>query len=403
MKLRRVGMSLILFVFAWWLQAGAEGASFESAKVSEDAALSRIVSANTRFGFKLYRELIEQNGKSNIFISPLSMSLALCMCCNGADGETQEVMAEGLELDGLPLSLVNEANAGLMDTLLNPGRDVQLNLANSLWADEEVVFKDTFLQNNKEFYGAEITSLDLGKESSLEVINQWISKNTRGKIDRMLESSDLEAIMFLVNAVYFKGAWAVGFDAEDTEEREFTSSNGYTKRVPMMISQSDRYSYFRDVDFSAVEVPYGDEKVSLYLFLPDRESSLQEFQKKLSRENWESWISGFQKELVGVVIPRLRLEYEVLLDDVLEALGMGIIMSKDANFKKMCYGPAFIDWVKHRACVDINEEGTEASAATVVKMKKGRIVTLVFDRPFFLAIRDNVTGSILFMGSIIKL
>jgi len=171
----------------------------------------------------------------------------------------------------------------------------------------------------------------------------------------------------------------------------------------MMMSQSDRYSYYHGDGFQAVELSYGDEKVSLYLFLPDRESTLQEFHKQLNRENWESWMSGFQKELVGVVLPRFRLEYEVLLNGVLEALGMGIALSKDANFKKMCYGPAFIDWVKQRACVDINEEGTEASAATVVKMKKGGLMTLVFDRPFFFTIRDNVTGSLLFMGSIINL
>lgn len=400
MKIWMVWISFILFIFYSWLLVEAGEDPFDSEGISQDAFLSGIVSANTRFGFKLYKELAERNGKSNIFVSPLSVTLALSMCRNGADGETQKVMAKALEHEGLSLSQVNEANAELMDTLLNPGTGVELNLATSLWADKDVVFKENFLQNNKEFYDAEIMNLDLGKESSLKIINRWISKNTQGRIGRMLDGADLDAIMFIINAVYFKGVWTVGFDEQNTEEKEFTSSDGDTKRVPMMMSQSDRYSYYRSDDFSAVELPYGDEKVSIYLFLPDTESSLQELHKNLNKENWESWMSGFQSELVRVVLPRVRLESEVLLNGVLEALGMGIAFRKDANFKKMCYGPAFIDWVKHKAFIDINEEGTEASAGTVVKMKKGGFVTLVFDRPFFFAIRDNVTGSILFMGSI---
>jgi len=187
-KLWKAGIVLVLFVFAWWLQAGAEGDPFESANVSEEAALSEIVSANTRFGFKLYQELIKQDGKNNIFASPLSVSLALSMCCNGADGETQKVMAKALELENLPLSQVNEAYAGLMDTLLNLGTDVQLSLANSLWADEDVLFKESFL---KEGLTGCLTILTCKQSCLLSTL--YISKE-HGQWDSMKKTPKRESL-----------------------------------------------------------------------------------------------------------------------------------------------------------------------------------------------------------------
>lgn len=363
---------------------------------------SDIVSANTAFGFKLFKELIEQDGESNIFISPLSVSIALTMTYNGAAGETAKAMAETLELQGISLDQVNKENVKLADSLMDPDSGVQFNLANSLWADKDVRFRTDFLNKNKEFYDAEIRSLDLSVPSSIELINRWIKEKTEGKIDEVVDSSDLDAILFLINAVYFKGAWTVGFSEEYTEEKEFTLLDGSRKRVQMMMSQSDQYSYFSGDGFQAVELPYGKERVSLYLFLPDRESSIKELIKKLNRENWESWMSQFQQDLVNVVLPRLRLEYEIELTAVLRALGMGIAFTSRANFEKMCSGGAFIDEVIHKTFVDINEEGTEAAAVIVVKMKRGGLMSVVFDRPFFFAIRDNVTGAILFMGFIIE-
>jgi serine protease inhibitor len=382
----------------------AKNAKYALAPVSDNtnSLISNIISANTRFGFKLFKEIVEQEGEKNIFISPLSVSIALAMTYNGAAGETEKAMAKTLELQEMSLLEVNRANAKLSDSLLNPDSGIQLNLANSLWAHKSVEFRKAFMKNNQEFYKAQIRNLDLSDPRSLEIINRWGKEKTQGKIDEIVDPSDLDAILFLINAVYFKGAWSVGFSKEYTKERDFTLLDGSRKRVPMMMSQSDRYSYYRGDSFQAVELPYGNEKTSLYLFLPDRESSLQEFCQKLNRDSWESWMSGFRRELVGVVLPRLRLEYEIKLNVVLKALGMGIAFTSRANFEKMCTGTAFIDYVAHKSFADVNEEGTEAAAVTVVKMKRGGHQTLVFDRPFFLAIRDNVTGAILFMGLIIK-
>lgn len=376
------------------------GVSF--AADNEDTHISELISGNTAFGFKLFKELIHQDRESNVFISPLSVSTALAMTYNGAAGRTQKAMAETLELQGMSLARLNKANTMLADSLIDPESGVELNLANSLWADKNVRFKTGFLDNTQEFYEAEIRNLDLSQPRSIEVINDWINTKTEGKINKVVDFSDLDAILFLINAVYFKGAWTVGFSQEYTQEREFALIDGSTKKVPMMMSQSDRYSHFRGDGFQAVELPYGNERVSLALFLPDRDSSLQEFLNKLNRENWESWMAGFRKDLVGVVLPRLRLEYEIELSAVLKALGMGIAFAGGADFSNMCSGDAYIDEVIHKTFVDVNEEGTEASAVTVVKMKRGGQTVLVFDRPFFCAIKDNVTGAILFMGFIIQ-
>ena len=376
--------------------------SQEKKGTETDSYVSGIVSANTTFGFKLFKELIKPDSTSNIFVSPYSISTALAMTCNGAADETRRAMAETLELQDFSLVRINEENARLRDSLMNPDSGIRLNTANSLWADEGIDFKSNFIKTNNAYYDAKITNLDLTNPASLGIINDWIKEKTEGRIDEIIDSQDLNAILFLINAVYFKGNWTVGFSKEHTQDKDFHLLDGSRKKVPMMMSQSDKYTYFLGEGFQAVGLPYGNERMSLYLFLPDEKSSLQEFLKKLNRDNWESWMPEFRRELVQVTLPRLKLEYDIELNDVLKSLGMGNAFTPEANFEKMCTGSAFIDMVVHNAYVEVNEEGTEAGAATVVKMKQGVRQAVSFDRPFFCAIRDNLTGSILFMGLVVE-
>lgn len=366
-----------------------------------DPMIPDLVAANSRFGFKLFNEIYNQNSNNNIFFSPLSISLALTMIYNGAAGETERAMAKTLELQGMSLEQINRANHKLLNTLLNLDKNVQLNLANSLWANKHVTFKEKFMRINKEFYGAEITSLDLNDIRSIQRINGWIKQKTKGKIENILDSGDIGAILFLINAIYFKADWTVGFSEDNTRERDFTLLDGSKKAVPMMMSQSSRYKYYQGEDFQAVELPYGNESVSLFLFLPTENSSLPKFQKILNRENWETWMSGFRQDLVIVVLPRFKVEYEITLNKVLTTLGMGIAFNPGANFRMMSNELLFINWIKHKAFLEVNEAGTEAATSTVVKMSRGVSLRLIFDHPFFFAIRDNVTGTILFMGSVV--
>ncbi|MFC1718775.1 serpin family protein [Candidatus Poribacteria bacterium] len=370
--------------------------------VDVNRASAKLVSANTDFGFKLFSELVEQDIGENIFMSPISIEIALAMTHNGAAGETQRAMAEALSLRGLNLNEVNHANAAMLSALGNLDMDVELEIANSLWANQEVEFKPDFIKRNEDFYGAEVANLDFGDPAVPGIINGWISEKTHGKIDNMIDKVGPNIILFLVNALYFKGTWTIQFDKEKTREQDFALLDGSEKKVQMMTSESDYMSYWGE-GFQAVSLPYGDGRVSMYLFLPDPNSSLPEFYKKLNAASWEGWTSKFYQNELRVYLPRFKLEYKVKLNDALSSLGMGVAFGNGADFGRMCPTPAFISEVNHKAFVEVNEEGTEAAAATVVEIAKlgGGPIAIVFDRPFFCAIRDNETGALLFMGSVV--
>ncbi|MCD5383933.1 serpin family protein [candidate division WOR-3 bacterium] len=371
---------------------------------------ARLVSANTRFGFSLFREIIRQDTDKNIFISPSSVAMALAMTYNGASGETRQAMADALKLEGMSLSEVNRANAKLMAMLEDPDPRVQLNIANSLWAREGIRFKPDFLKRNEKFYGARVTTLNFADPDAESIINSWVSEKTKGKIDKIVENIDPMAIMFLINAIYFKGNWTVEFDEEKTRDRPFYLLDGTEKKHPMM-SQSGDYRYYRGDRFQAVRLPYGDNKrIGMYIFLPDKDSDIREFLQNLTAENWENWMAGFRMMEGNIVLPRFRLEYEINLNDALKALGMEIAFDMArADFTDMCEIPhglnVFINKVKHKTFIEVNEEGTEAAAVTCVGIGITAIrekFSMIVDRPFFFGITDDETGTILFIGAIVE-
>ena len=363
---------------------------------------TELVSSNTRFGFKLLTEVYEQDAGKNIFISPLSISIALMMTYNGAEGETQQAMAETLELEGMSLQEVNQANADLRADLENSDPKVELTIANSLWAREGVKFKPDFLERNHQFFGAEITTLDFSDPKAADIINQWVDLNTKGKIEKIVEQIDSMTVMFLINAIYFKGTWKLKFDKSETEDGVFYLPDGTEKQVQMMYRDGG-YPYYQGDKFEAVKLFYGEKRVSMYIFLPDHDSNLNEFLKNLNAKNWMIWIAKFEEtpDDSGIMLPRFKLEYEIRLNDALETLGMEAAFDNRANFDGMAPG-LFISEVKHKAFVEVNEEGTEAAAVTVVKIGECAPSNFIVDRPFFFAIRDDWTGTILFMGIVIE-
>lgn len=370
---------------------------------------SKLVSANTNFGFKLFNQIDAQGGSGNIFISPTSIAIALAMTYNGAGGETKEAMTKALELQGMSLEEINGANVALKKTLTNLDPKVQLSIANSLWARKGVQFKQDFIQRNKDFYAARVSELDFNNPKASKTINKWVSDNTKRKILKIVEGQiDAYTILFLINAVYFKGDWTVKFDKSQTSEQDFYLPDGRQKKHPMMY-QSGRYRYYKGDSFQAASLPYGDGKVSMYVFLPDKGSSLAEFKKKLSAENWEKWMSGFAMTKGDITMPKFKLEYSETLNKALSKLGMEIAFSPKANFHNMAdLSGIYIYEVLHKTFVDVNEEGTEAAAVTKVEMRTTSAqppeptFSMVVDRPFFFAIRDNQTGTVLFMGSIME-
>lgn len=367
----------------------------------------KLVAANTRFGFKLFSEILKKDSGKNVFVSPTSVAIALSMTYNGASGETQQAMANALQLQGLSVPELNRANADLKALLENPDTKVQLTIANSLWARQGVSFKPDFLRRNQEFYRAEITELDFQSPSAAATINGWVKQNTRGKISQIVDKLSPNDILFLINAIYFKGSWSREFDKGSTATKPFYLLDGSQKQHPLM-SQRGNYRYYETDQFQAVSLPYGNKRFSMYVFLPKKSSNLSAFYKTLTAETWQQWMNQFRSRAGSIEIPRFKLEYDTELKEALTALGMGVAFDRlRANFAGLSDERTKIDRVKHKTFVEVNEEGTEAAAATsvgivAVSAPVDEPFNLVVDRPFFCAIRDNQTGSVLFMGSIVN-
>lgn len=400
---------LIIFIVAIVIGGGCSMFGSESLAAPVEELDQRLVDANNGLGFNIYLQLAAKEPGRNIFISPSSIITALAMAYNGAEGETRTAMEETLLLKGMTIDEVNAAFADLLTILENPDPNVELAVANSLWAREGVSFNEDFLSRSRNYYGAELTELDFDDPGSADTINRWVKEKTRNKIDGIIEPPiNPDTILFLINAIYFKGEWSEPFDRDNTRETPFYLHGGETKEIPVMFSY-DNFRYMENELFQAVSLPYGkNERVSMYLFLPSASADLERFMAELSSESWNSWIGSFRSMEGEVGLPRFSFEYEVSLKDALEALGMGIAFEEGAaDFSGMRPTPPdlFINEVKHKTFVEVNEEGTEAAAVTSIEVGTTAMPEtfyMLIDRPFFFAIADDMTGTVLFMGSVLE-
>ena len=377
---------------------------------SQNPVDSRLTTANSKFSFKLYNELLKhRKGDKNTFVSPASVMLALAMTYNGTAGTTQQGMARALELEGMSLGDVNRAFADLKSALASLDSKVQLRIANSLWVRNGFTLNPDFVARNKQHYAAEIANLNFDDPAATKTINSWVSKNTEGKIDQIIEQINAGDVLFLINAIYFKGQWHFEFKKENTKPDVFRLASGEQKQLQMM-SQSSTYLYYKGKDFQSVVLPYGTGRVSMYVFLPDEQKGLDQFEKDLTPENWDTWMRSFRQNPGDLMFPRFKAEWESELIPALKALGMEDAFNPTrADFSQMAKvsaGGLFISSVKHKSICEVNEEGTVAAAATSVTATVTSVqeprekFVMKVDRPFFFAIRDNFTGVLLFMGSI---
>ncbi len=393
---------VVLSSFACALRATATTSAVPPPRVIRE---SRIALANNKFGFDLFRRLQAKDSGANLFFSPLSIAFALTMTYNGAAGETQQALSQALYLDSQSLAETNRASAMLMKSFVSSDARIELNLANSLWARQGVTFKADFLARNRQFFGAEIASLNFNSPRAKATINNWVSGKTKGRIPSIIDQIDAQQVLFLINAIYFKGQWQKRFDKALTHDEPFYLLSGAQQQVPLM-SQSGSYQYFQGDKFQALCLPYGNGSTSLYLFLPEQNSSLPGFLSGLSYEVWEQWMTRFQETPGEVKIPRFKLDYEVNLNETLKALGMEVAFTEGkADFSRMRHQrDLFISEVRHKAVIDLNEQGTTAAAATSVGMGVTSVITppqsfsFIANRPFLLAIRNQPSGAILFMG-----
>lgn len=373
------------------------------------ASIETLVAANNEFGFDLFNQLRTQDKDKNLFVSPLSVATALAMTYNGAVGDTHLAMKRALKYGTMNHADINQSSSALMTKLKSSDPKIELQIANSLWARQGVQFNPAFLDRNRQFFGAEVAALDFASPQAVKTINGWVNQNTKGKIPAIIEQIDGNIVMYLINAVYFKGQWQNKFDAARTQPQPFHLADGKTKQTPLM-AQSGSYQYFKGENFQAVSLPYGQGGAALYLFLPNEGVSLSSWLGGLSFQNWQQWMTSFRNAQGDVKLPRFKMDYSRELNNALTALGMGVAFDRSkANFSGIReQKDLFISQVKHKAVLEVNEEGSEAAAATSVAIgmtsvrREPERFSFIADRPFLLAIRDQQTGAILFLGAVFE-
>ena len=373
------------------------------------ADVSPLAVADNGFGFNLLQLLAQDETAQNIFISPYSASTVLQMVGNGAAGQTKTEMQQVLETANLSDADVNAANAKAaryfnhQDTNL-----VLLSANNAIWYRPSFTVNPDFIAVNRDHFEATVDPLDFTDPRAVEVINHWAEDKTHGKIthlaDGMIDPNRTE--MILANAVYFKGKWASPFKAHAIQNRPFCLRDGSQKTVPMM-RQTHFFAYQRGADFQAIRLPYQNQDLAMYIFLPDTYSTPKKLLSTLNGDEWQSVIKpGFTNEQGLLELPKFKFEYKVQLKDPLETLGMKDAFDPTrANFSGIAPQQLCISAVLQKTFVDVNEQGTEAAAATIVGFYGSAIMIpppnqfeMIVNRPFLFLIEDNHTGIILFMG-----
>jgi serine protease inhibitor len=372
-----------------------------------------LVSGENSFGLSTYKSLAASESK-NLFLSPLSLHSCLHMMYDGADGATASEMAKVLGLPKGSEAAANEQYTALMSELHPPDESEQssfvFSCANSLVANKDVKLKPAFAESSKKVFGAEIINLDFSQPESVEKINSWVSDQTHGKIPKILSQLRPEQSLVAVNAAYFKARWKKVFDKAKTKDADFTTASGAVK-VPMMDINGD-YNYFENEQFQSVELPYEGGKTSLVVFLPKENSDLAHLRESLSGDSWASWTEKMSLQGGQLDLPRFKMGYEVHCKNVLSDAGMKSAFEKGADFSKIAESgsPVSLSDVVHKTFVKVDEEGTEAAAATATVERMLAMVVdrgptpfkMIVNRPFLFAVVNWKTKAILFVGQCVN-
>ncbi len=374
----------------------------DNRKFDKDSIDSNVTGKNAEFAFDIFKELNKEDANNNIFISPLSISTALTMTYNGADGKTKEDMTEALKYAGIDITEINETYKNLLPYLSQIDKNIDLDISNSIWYRLGEPIEEEFINDNKEIFNAEVNELDFSQESAADTINEWIERSTKGKIEKMINPPiSPDVVMYLINAVYFKGDWTHKFNKKDTYSTAFKNIDNEDEDIQMM-NRVSTVDYGEGEDYKAVRLPYGDKKINMYFILPEGDEEINNFIQDLDNSKFnEIRKSITEKDNVELNIPKYKLEYGIKnLNNVLAKMGMGSAFEYNADFSKIREG-IFISKVLHKAVVEVNEEGSEAAGATVVEINESAVLdplSFTADRPFVFLIMDEETGTILFMG-----
>lgn len=362
-----------------------------------------IATADNAFGLNLFQTLFA-GATGNVAISPINVAMALQILYNGAAGSTQQAMAQTLQLGSLSTQDLNHANAALQASLLNPDPEVEVIVANSLWmhlAENPVLA--SFTQADQTYYGAMVGDLS-GAPGN---VNAWAAAQTNGLITDILPAANYSAVIaVLANTIYFKGQWTTAFDPGQTVSAEFTLGDG-TQVTSQMMHQSGSYAYLQGANFQAVSLPYGQGRFSMLIMLPNSGVSLGSFAAGITPEAVSGWVGQSQMTQGNIALPKFTATYSASLPPALSSLGMGIALcsSNMADFSALAPSVCVSD-VEHKTVVEVDETGTVAAAGTTITVGPTAITaplfTMTMDHPFFYAIRDDLTGELLFVGALVN-
>ncbi|MFA5324871.1 MAG: serpin family protein [Bacteroidales bacterium] len=374
-------------------------------KEREDILLTKgeqeITTNINKFAFDFFRNISIDSKKPNIFISPLSASLALSMAAIGAEGETGSQMKTLLGFENCTTPEMNSYYKKITEELLNLDPKNTITMANSIWIANGFDIKTNFTSNAQTYYGAYVANVDFNNQNTLNRINDWCSNNTNNKIKKIFDELNPNLKLLLINALYFKGTWTQQFDKKNTYETSFNTLSGESENVDMMYIESN-FKYTSNDFFQIAEFPYGNEAFSMVILLPKENISFKTAVNQFTYANWNMWMSSMDYTEISVHLPKFKLEYEIKLNDVLCSMGMPNAFNPMlANFSGISDIKLYIDFVKQNTYINVNEEGTEAAAVTstgmfVTSMPESKIFRA--DRPFIYFIKEKSTGIILFIG-----
>ena len=386
----------------------SEPAEFKTVVLTEKQ--KQLSTASNAFGFEFFKKVNEVSGNDvNLMVSPLSVSMALGMTRNGAAGTTLQAMTNTLGFEGMSDEEINQSYKYIIETFTGLDPKVKLQIANSIWYDKDFSAETAFVTTNQTNFGAEVTKLDFSNASAAVMINAWVKEKTNSLIPEIIDQIPAEAVMYLINAVYFKGQWKYQFEKDKTVQKPFYLSGGSTIQVQAM-HQHETLPYFKGAAFQAVTLPYNQGNYNMTVLLPDAGKTVNDVITSLSQENWNAWIPQFSEADIQLQIPKFKYTYEEKqIKPVLAALGMEVAFdSNKADFTRInSAGGLYISDIKHKTYIATDEEGTEAAAVTSVEIgytsvgpDQTKYVTI--DRPFVYFISEKSTSTILFIGTVMN-
>lgn len=373
----------------------------KSVNISSDFAAK-----TSNFAFDFWKNLqADESVDKNYFISPLSMHIALGMLLNGADTDTKKEIQKVLGLENQSMEEINKTYLELIENLPKVDPKVVNTIANSIWQDKNFTSEQTFIDNLTSSFKARLYNEDFGNPATVDKINKWASDNTNTKIKKILEQIEPSQVMFLINALYFKGDWTKEFKTENTQKAEFVGTNT-TKMVDMM-NQTTEFKYADLKDYQLVELPYGGEKYTMNIVLP-KNTSIENVVKNLNSAAWQSAQNSLTKRKVVVGLPKFKIEYSKKLNGILQQMGMVKAFSDQADLSKIAKpaGKLKVGFVKQDTFVAVDEKGTEAAAVTTIGIEVTSLPVypeIICNKPFAFLITEKTSNTIMFIGKVSNL